>query len=267
MKFTSKVKSVFIFLVFSLCVCGILFIHDIVVPIKKNVVSTMTTNQDISEAMIELEKCQSALFLIKNDNEKLKIMPDVRKDIISLLLTMQNIENKLGKQKDLSNSCVKLFSIAYRIPEIHKIADQYKESIFASKCQIATEDELISLVRPFEIDVLDKKYENQSKQKKHIIMKIIDNVLHKTSKATKQMNIANNSTLTNLIIKKQYENALKLVEEQHQDNYQINKEHIDVYDAMESEYQALHNSLKSIITLNKMINDLYSAIDKIETYV
>ena len=68
----SKIKSVFIFLIFALCICGVLFIRDGLSPVKKNVAEIIAPikndKQDLSGAMRELEKCQSELFFIKNDN-------------------------------------------------------------------------------------------------------------------------------------------------------------------------------------------------------
>ena len=269
MKITSKIKSIFIFLIFILCVCGVLFIRDALFPVKKQVANIVKPfedeKQDLSGTMRELEKCQSDLFFVKNDNEKLRVIPDARKDVISLLLTIRNIEEKLGKQKDLSNECVKLFATAYRIPDIQEMVVKYKETLFNKRCQIATEEEIIALIVPFEISVLDKKYEDKSKTEENGFMKFVNKVLHKTSKATKEMNIAHNSPLENLVIKKQYENALKMIEGQYNENYKIKDSDIDV--AVKPEYKILHDALESLYIMNKMISELYTAIEKSENYV
>lgn len=269
MRITSKIKSIFIFLIFILCICGVLFIRDALFPVKKQVENIIKPlageKQDLSGTMRELEKCQSELFFTKNDNEKLRVMPDARKDTISLLLNIRNIEEKIGRQKDLSNECVKLFATAYRVPDIQEIVVKYKETLFNTKCQIATEDEIVALIVPFEISVLDKKYEDKSKTEENGFMKFVNKVLHKTSKATKEMNITHNSPLENLVIKKQYENALKMIEGQYNENYKIKDSDIDV--AVKPEYKILHDALESLYIMNKMISELYTAIEKSENYV
>ena len=212
-----------------------------------------------------MQTFQSDLFFVKNDNEKLRVIPDARKDVISLLLTIRNIEEKLGKQKDLSNECVKLFATAYRVPDIQEIVVKYKETLFNTKCQIATEDEIVALIVPFEISVLDKKYEDKSKTEENGFMKFVNKVLHKTSKATKEMNITHNSPLENLVVKKQYENALKMIEGQYKENYNIKDSEADV--AVKPEYKILHDALESLYIMNKMISELYMAFEKGENYI
>ena len=269
MKIVSKIKSVFIFLIFILCICGVLFVRDGLFTSKKkvkNILKPIENNrQDLSGVMRELEKCQSELFFAKNDNEKLKVMPDARKDVVSLLLTIRNIEGKIGKQKDLSSECVKLFAIAYRVPDIQEIVVKYKENLFNTRCQIATEEEVLALIVPFEISVLDRKYEDKSKQEEGRFMKFVNNILHKTSKATKEMNISHNGPLENLIIKKQYENALKMIEGRYKDNNNIKDD--DSNDAVGIEYQLLHTSIESLYVINKMIDELYVAIEKSGDYI
>ena len=265
----SKIKSVFIFLIFALCICGVLFIRDGLSPVKKNVAEIIAPikndKQDLSGAMRELEKCQSELFFIKNDNEKLKVIPDARKDIISLLLIMRDIENKVGKQKDLSNECVKLFATASRVPEIQEIASKYKENLFNTRCQIAMEEEVLALVMPFEIGLLDKKYEDKDKKEDGKIVRLLNKIIHKTSKTTKEMKIQNNSPLENLIMKKQYENALKIIEERYKEYYAVQDGTISV--PVRPEYRILHDAIESLYVINKMIDDLYVAIRKVEDYV
>ena len=269
MKIASKIKSVFIFLVFILCICGVLFIRDAVFPVRKQVANVVkpfeSKKQDLSGTMRELEKCQSELFFAKNDNEKLRVMPDARKDIISLLLNLRSIEKKIGKQKDLSNECVKLFATAYRVPDVQEIVAKYKETLFNTRCQIATEEEVILLIVPFEISVLDKKYEDKSKQAENGFMKLVNKILHKTSKVTKEMNITHNSILENLVIKKQYENALNMIEGQYKENYNIKDGGTNV--VVKPEYKILHDALESLYIMSKMISDVYMAIKNGENYI
>ena len=79
------------------------------------------------------------------------------------------------------------------------------------------------------------------------------------------MNITHNSPLENLVIKKQYENALRMIEGQYNENYKIKDSDIDV--AVKPEYKILHDALESLYIMNKMISELYTAIEKSENYV
>ena len=128
MKFKTKVKLVFFLAFVGTATYGYFKVKPIVskyLPRHKQVEAAKQDGANINTAKFsgtirDLEKCQRELFLVRNENAKLQIMPDARKDVISLLLIMRKIEGQIGQKRDFSDECVRLFSNASRVPAQQK---------------------------------------------------------------------------------------------------------------------------------------------------
>ena len=113
MKILTKIKIFFYLVIGLFCFFGVLFIKNFFYNEVKEVKCEKKEENLVekSKTLRDLENCQSELFLVKNANEKLKIVPDRRKDVVKILLLMRDIDRKIGIEKDFSNDCVNLFSV------------------------------------------------------------------------------------------------------------------------------------------------------------
>ena len=68
---------------------------------------------------------------------------------------MRDIEKRIGFDKDFSNDCVNLFALAQRIPEVQEMVLQYKNKMFDKTCQVATNSEIVELITPFQVKIID----------------------------------------------------------------------------------------------------------------
>ena len=255
MRFFTKVKSIFFLLIATLCFFGVLFIKNSLTN-KTNIITNNSNNKqiqntNISGSLRDLEECKTKLFTLKHENEKLKLLPDTRKDIISLLFIMHDIERQLGKKNDFSDECVRLFATASRINTIQEYIFKYKDKMFRTICQVATEREILLLIKPFEMKILQYKYEieNSKIDKQNKITKIWNTIKYNTLKLFKKTNIEK-SMMSDMILNKQYKEALDFIDKVSKDK-----------NMKESEYNELYSSLENIYLLDKIINDLYKMLE------
>lgn len=255
MKFFTKVKSIFFLIIFALCFCGVLFIKNFFIQKKENIKTIDTKdiqNVNITGTLRDLEKCNTELFELKIKSEQLKNLPDIRKDIISLLLILHRIDEKLGKERDFSDDCVRLFAVASRVNVIQEYAIKYKENMFKDMCQFSTQEDILNMVVPFEMKLLEYSYNNEKKSdinnnKVSNIFKVIKYNFKKLFKKTK----IEKSPIEKLILKKQYNDALVLIENM-----------ITSEEQQTQEYIKLHNSLEGLYFFNKMIKDIYKILEE-----
>ncbi len=253
MSFFTKVKSIFFLFIFALCFCGVLFIKNVFAPKKENIKTIDTKsvqNVNITGTLRDLEKCNTELFNLKATAERLKNLPDIRKDIISLLLILHHIEEKLGKERDFSDDCVRLFAVASRVNVIQEYTMKYKENMFKTMCQFATQEDILNMVVPFEIKLLEYNYNNDKKSNNNKMNSIFQTIKFNFKKLFKKSKIEK-SPLEQLILNNQYNDALTFIE---------NK--IKSEEQQTEEYTKLHISLNGLYLFDKMINDIYKILEE-----
>lgn len=252
MRLLLQIKTFFFLIIAGLCICGGLYIKSFFVKTKQaQIQNKVVQNEIVSNSLRDLEKCKTELFDIKNEAERLKIMPDARKDIVKLLLILHDIDKKLGLKTDFSDECVRLFATASRVPIIQDYVVGYKEKMFEGICQVATQDHILALIVPFDIKVLDYQYKQSIKNEK-LPSRILDGAKYNLLKFFKKTKIEK-SPLEKLVIKRDYSGALNLLENS-----------LDGASYRETEeYNNLHKSLNSLYLLDKLINDLYLLVEKI----
>ena len=195
----------------------------------------------------DLEKCQRELFLIRNENAKLQIMPDARKNVISLLLIMRKIEGQIGQKRDFSDECVRLFSNASRVPATQEFALKYKEPMFDKICQVPTEEDVLVTLHQFERKLVDIQHDEKMKDAEWY-KKTWEVVKYNTSKIFKNT-VAPRSELEKYVLNHNYEIALRQLE---------------IHAATElAEYNKLHSALDELHSLRQMIDGLYEIIEKV----
>ena len=204
-------------------------------------------NSKFSGAIRDLEKCQRELFLIRNENAKLQIMPDARKDVISLLLIMRKIEGQIGQKRDFSDECVRLFSNASRVPATQEFALKYKEPMFEKICQVPTEEDILITLHRFERKLADIQHDKKMKDATWY-KQAWELVKYNTSKIFKST-VAPRSELEKYVLNHKYDIALNQLE---------------THAAQElAEYNKLHAELNELHSFRQMIDGLYEIIERI----
>ena len=231
------------------CFFGVLFVRDWFYKEAKDVKCEKKEENILekSKTLRDLEQCQSELFLVRNANEKLKIVPDSRKDIVKILLLMGEIDKKIGLEKDFSNDCVNLFSIGQRIPDVQEFVIKYKEKMFENICQVATNEEVVSLIIPFQVKIVDKQYEEKNKDN-GFIKQILAGTKYHISRLFVKSRLEQ-SEIEKKVLNRQYGEALILLES-------MNLEKND-------EYNKLYNALSSLNNLQSMIENIYKIINNV----
>ena len=251
MKIITKIKFVCYLVVGLLCLCGVFFIRDFFtkkveekqcIKVEENVLEKGKTLRD-------LEACQAELFNTKNINEKLKIMPDSRKDIVKILLLMRDIEKRIGFDKDFSNDCVNLFALAQRIPEVQEMVLQYKNKMFDKTCQVATNSEIVGLITPFQVKIIDKQFEQQNVDSK-LWKRALKGVKYRISRLFVSSKLEQ-SEIEKQVLNRNYQEALTL----------LDKMQIDTGDnEKNAEYKKLYDALEGLYLLQSMVDNMYKII-------
>ena len=202
---------------------------------------------NINTAMRDLEKCQGELLNTRRESEKFKAMPDARKSIISLLLLLRRVEKELGNKRDFSNECVSIFALSARIPEVQEYTLRYKDKMFDHICQVSTNDELIALIKPFQLKLLDTQYEEKSKNQKFLKSLWIGTKYQASKLFAKTLE---KTDIEINIEKGDYNTALKLL-----DGVKI---------TTSQEYLTLYDNLENIRNLRYMIDGIYEILEKMD---
>jgi len=168
-KFLSKIKFLILLINISLVVCGVLFILSKFKKVPMECVSNEKIEQSkqIENNIIdELTTCQSDLFKAKNDLEQTKLIPDARKNIISLLMVIRDVEKDIGNKRNFSNECVKIFTLCSRIPYVQEFALGYKDKLFENNCNFETNSDILEKITPFQVELLKIQKDKEKKDEK-----------------------------------------------------------------------------------------------------
>ncbi|GEM_PF-6188644 len=168
MKTLSKIKFIVIVVNLALVFCGFCFLGGFFskkAPVECKTAEAITKEQEEQKNLVEdFANCQSELFLAKNQIEKLKVMPDVRKDVIELLLLARDIEKNIGIRKNFSNQCIRMFALASRIPVVQELILKYKDAMFRSNCRYANNDDIVKMIVPFQVKFLEQQREQENEK-------------------------------------------------------------------------------------------------------
>ena len=254
-KLKTKIKLVFFLALVGAGAYGYFKIKPIILKYlpgqrKMEVAKQEEVNVDTSKfsgAIRELEKCQRELFIVRNENAKLNIMPDARKDVISLLLIMRKIEGQIGQKRDFSDECVRLFSNASRVPATQEFALKYRDPMFDKICQVPTEEDVLIVLHQFEKKLVDLQHDAKMKDAPWY-KQAWELVKYNTSRIFSKT-VTSRSELEKNILNHRYDLALQRLE---------------THSATElSEYIKLHSVLDELNSFRQMIDGLYEIIEKI----
>lgn len=225
---------------------GVLHIYNLTTK-SGNGKNIEEVKSNINIAMRDLEKCQSELLHSRREGEKLKTMPDARKNVISLLLLLRKVEKSLGQKRDFSNECVSIFAMSARIPDVQEYTLRYKDKMFEHICQVSTNDELIALIKPFQLKLLDTQYEEKVKDQKFWKSLWIGTKYQASKLFAKTLE---RTDIEVNIEKGDYNTALKLL-----DGVKI---------TTSQEYLALYDNLENIRNFRYMIDGIYEILEKMD---
>ena len=124
MNIIRKLKFFAVLINVILIMCGCWFIVNVFFDTSKQHKSGELRQTELLEKnlMDSLTACQNDLFMVQNDRERLKLMPDVRKDVIRLMIVMRDMEKDIGIKQDFSSDCVLFFTLASKIPIIQEFS-------------------------------------------------------------------------------------------------------------------------------------------------
>lgn len=244
-----KIKFIVVLINLALVFCGLCFLGGFFkkTPIECRTAETITKEQEEQKGLVEdFAKCQSDLFFAKNRIEKLKAEPDVRKDVIELLLLMRDIEKNVGIKKNFSNHCVKMFALASRIPSIQQHIAKYKGAMFAINCMYANNDDLIKMVVPFQVKFLEQQREQENVQAEEKLYKrVFSGIKFYVSKLFVKSNIKK-SELEIDIENGDYDGAVEFLKN---GNFEKN-----------DEFNLLYGAVVDLKNLKQLINELFGII-------
>ena len=168
MKTLSKIKFIVVVINLVFVFCGFCFLGGFFskkAPVECKTAEIITKEQEEQKNLVEdFASCQNELFLAKNRIEKLKAEPDIRKDVVELLLLIRDVEKNIGTQKNFSNQCVRMFALASRIPIVQEHILKYKDAMFRSNCRYANNDDIVKMIVPFQVKFLEQKREQESEK-------------------------------------------------------------------------------------------------------
>ena len=249
-KLIKKIKIVLLIFCLILIVFGVFFIKSLILnkyPQEKQKIATIKKEQNTTDTILigDLANCKSELFITKNELERQKIMPDARKDIINLLLTLRDLEKKLGNQSDFSANCISLFSLASRIPIVQEYVLQYKEQMFKTNCNFATNKQIIEMILPFQIKTLEAETMIKKQREKKWYKRFINDVKNKVSQ---------------LFVKSKIQKSdLEIAVENYNYNEAIGILRTNNFDK-NAEFNELYNAISVLNNIQQMIDGIYDIL-------
>ena len=246
MNIIRKLKFFAVLINVILIMCGCWFIVNVFFDTSKQHKSGELRQTELLEKnlMDSLTACQNDLFMVQNDRERLKLMPDVRKDVIRLMIVMRDMEKDIGIKQDFSSDCVLFFTLASKIPIIQEFILPYKQQMFKDNCRVANNSQIIGLIEPMQIRFLQKKdldFDAKSKWYKRIMMSI-------------------KYQLGKLFIKSKIQKSdLEIAIENKQ--YQVALDMLNIIDVRsDADIGLLYDELTTLNSMQRMINGVYEII-------
>ena len=247
MKLTRKIKAIILIFNIVLIIFGLLFVKSLFKNSQKKHINDEVCKEQVTTEKVlidELTTCKSELFTVKNELERQKIMPDMRKDAINLLLALHDFEKKIGNKTDFSSNCISIFAYASRIPIVQEFVLKYKEQMFKTNCNFANNEQIIKMILPFQIKALEVEANNEKKGKKWY-KRFIGSVKYRISKLFVKSKIQK-SDIEIAIENYNYNEAIALLISS---NFEKNNEFNKLYDAI----SVLNNS-------QQMVNGIYDIL-------
>ena len=162
---------------------------------------------------------------------------------------MRDIEKRIGFDKDFSNDCVNLFALAQRIPEVQEMVLQYKNKMFDKTCQVAINSEIVGLITPFQVKIIDKQFEQQNVDSK-LWKRALKGVKYRISRLFVSSKLEQ-SEIEKQVLNRNYQEALTL----------LDKMQIDTGDnEKNAEYKKLYDALEGLYLLQSMVDNMYKII-------
>lgn len=263
-KITTKVKAIIFLLDLFLVVCGMLFLGSFFnkktnIKCELNKPDKIENNKDgddVKKNIInELTECQNELFKYQNEAERLKLMPDVRKDVVNLLLSLHSMEQKIGQEANLSSDCIKLFSLSARIPVLQEYTNKYRSQMFSNNCIFLTNEDILKLIVPFQLQFLEKQQEMEQQEQngsKKWHQKLISSVKYNISKLFVKSQIKK-SELEIAIENSKYKQAKQILEDIKLNNIETKEQQ----EQNKNIYSTIYNAVNDLNDLHQMIDNIY----------
>ena len=271
MKVTTKIKTIILLLNLFFVVCGMLFVGsffnkktNVSCKLNKKVDNTEIENRnlDVKNSILnELTECQNNLFKYQNEAERLKLLPDVRKDVINLLLSLHTMEKKIGQENNLSSDCIKIFALSARIPSLQEYTNKYRQQMFANNCIFLTNLDIIKLIVPFQIQFLENQKETEKQEQnsnKKWYQRWFDDIRYSIAKLFVKSQIKK-SDLEIAIESSNYKQAKKILEDIK--NIQTQNK-IDKQTEKDAYLLKIYNAVTNLNDLKQMINNIYLILEE-----
>lgn len=228
---------------------------------KANDAEIEKSNLDVKNTILnELTECQNNLFKYQNEAERLKLLPDVRKDVINLLLSLHTIEKKIGQENNLSSDCIKIFALSARIPSLQEYTNKYRQQMFANNCIFLTNLDIIKLIVPFQIQFLENQKETEKQEQnnnKKWYQRWFNDIKYSIAKLFVKSQIKK-SELEIAIENSNYKQAKKILE-----NIESTDAKTKINEQMKEDiYSSIHNAITSLSDLKQMIDDIYLILEE-----
>lgn len=205
------------------------------------------TNTSISKEnnilIDDLSKCKNDLFLAQNELEKMKFLPDARKNIIELMFLMKKMENDIGKISNFSNYCVEFFALSSRIPVVQEYVLKYKDKMFSNNCRFVNNKQIIQMILPFQIQFLDQR--NQEHENEKWYQRAFNTLRHNVLKIFVKSQITK-SDIEIAVENVNYDEALKI----------LNNKHIDKND----EFNKIYDAISTLRNMQLMLEGVYGIL-------
>ncbi len=196
--------------------------------------------------MEDLTTCRNDLFVAKNKIKQLEVAPDVRKDIVSLLVLVREFEKDIGVKEDLSDYCVKMFTISARIPIVQEYMSLFKKKMFENECRFQINKTMLDMAKTIREDKIEMDYNNKTKKDVSFLKRKYYRI--KSRIAMLFMNDEDKKSDIEIAIEnRNYELALEMM---NSDKLYENKE----------KYGRLYDSIRELRDMKQMVDGIYEIV-------
>ena len=119
--------------------------------------------------------------------------------------------------------------------------------MFDKFCQVANNDEIVSLIMPFQVKIIDKQYRDKNKDN-NFIKQVFEGTKYHISRLFVKSKLEQ-SEIEKKVLNRQYNEALNLLEAMKMEKNE--------------EYEKLYNAINSVYKLQYLIENIYKIINNV----
>jgi len=193
---------------------------------------------------------EKEVIRLKEELLTAKSIPDTRKDIVDMLISIRDIERNIGKNISFADNLIQVFYTTSKMPSVNQEIINYQNKFRDNLYNFATNDLIMRDLEILNNEIIAFNYENDMKDK-NFAQKAFVKMKYKMLQ--KKKNTINKDDFEKLLFDHNYSKLINSLEQ------------LDSNIKTFNSYKNLYKNIDSLLDLQTMIDKIYLSVAIIDT--